>query len=80
MATIDSRLIALDRNNGKLLWDRSLSSTGVENQGSLKALLSVTELTGAKQTGQSGYSASLAPQVFKNRVFVGITGAVFSLP
>jgi len=42
-------------------------------------MLGVKELQGAKQIGQTGYTANLAPQVYADKIFVGITGAGYGL-
>ncbi len=77
--TIDSRLIALDQNTGDVLWDVRITDSQAEQGEILEPLLGVKELAGATQTGQTGYTANLAPQVFDNMVFVGITGAGYGL-
>ena len=77
--TIDSRLIALDRSNGDVLWDIKITDTDAGKGEILEPLLGVKELTGAKQTGQTGYTANLAPQVYDGKVFVGITGTGYGL-
>ena len=79
MATMDARLIALDQQTGLKRWDVTLSDTGADAGEVLEPLLGVKELSGAVQTGQSGYSANLAPQVYDGKVFVGITGAGYGL-
>ena len=77
--TIDARLIALDQKTGDKLWDVPISdpNSGVDEK--LEAVLDMKELSGAVKTGASGHSASLAPQVFDGKVFVGITGAGYGL-
>ncbi len=77
--TIDSRLIALDQHTGQMIWDRTIIDTDAGTGEILEPLLGVAELQGATQTGQSGYSANLAPQVFGNKILVGITGAGYGL-
>ena len=77
--TIDARLIALERNTGKLLWDVEITDTDAGKAEQLDPLLGVDELQGAKQSGQTGYTANLAPQVFAGKVLVGISGAGYGL-
>ncbi|NKB36760.1 MAG: PQQ-binding-like beta-propeller repeat protein [Gammaproteobacteria bacterium] len=77
--TIDSRLIALDQITGELIWDKAITDTNAGTGEILEPLLGVKELKGAKQTGQTGYSTNLAPQVYDNKIFVGITGAGYGL-
>lgn len=77
--TIDARLIALDQKSGEKLWDVPISdpNSGIDEK--LEAVVDMEELSGAVKTGASGHSASLAPQVFDGKVFVGITGAGYGL-
>jgi glucose dehydrogenase len=77
--TIDARLIALDQRTGKVLWDKEITDTHAGEGEVLAPLLGVEELKGATQTGQSGYTANLAPQVIGDKIFVGITGAGYGL-
>ncbi|MGH8120942.1 MAG: pyrroloquinoline quinone-dependent dehydrogenase, partial [Gammaproteobacteria bacterium] len=79
MATIDARLIALDQKTGKVIWDIPITDTETNAEETLEPLLGVKELHGAMQTGQSGYTANLAPQVYDDKVFVGIAGAGYGL-
>ena len=77
--TIDARLIALERNTGKLIWDTAITDTDAGKAEQLDPLLGVDELKGATQSGQTGYTANLAPQVFAGKVLVGISGAGYGL-
>ena len=77
--TIDARLIALDQKTGKKLWDVPISDPNSGIDEILKPLMGMEELSGAVVTGASGHSASLAPQVYDGKVFVGITGAGYGL-
>lgn len=77
--TIDARLIALDQKTGQVLWDKKIVDANSDKGEVLEPLLGVKELEGARQTGQSGYSANLAPQVYGDKIFVGITGAGYGL-
>ena len=77
--TIDARLIALERDTGKLIWDVAITDTDAGKAEQLDPLLGVDELKGATQSGQTGYTANLAPQVFADKVFVGISGAGYGL-
>ena len=79
MATIDARLIALDQKTGKVIWDIPITDPDTSEGETLEPLLGVKELHGAVQTGQTGYTANLAPQVYNGMVFVGITGAGYGL-
>ena len=77
--TIDARLIALDQKTGKKLLDIAITDPDSGKSEVLEPLLGVKELDGAIQIGHSGYSASMAPQIFDGKVFVGITGAGYGL-
>ena len=77
--TIDARLIALDRDTGEVVWDVSITDTDAGQAEQLRALAGMKELQGAKQSGQTGYTANLAPQVFAGKVLVGISGAGYGL-
>lgn len=77
--TIDGRLIALDKNNGKIIWDKAITDTSAGEAEVINAVVNIKEFEGAKQTGQTGYSANLAPQVYDGIVYLGITGAGYGL-
>ncbi len=77
--TVDARLIALDQESGEVIWDRKIVDVNADRGEVLEPLLGVEELKGAIQTGQTGYSANLAPQVYGDKIFVGITGAGYGL-
>ncbi|MHC8441306.1 MAG: outer membrane protein assembly factor BamB family protein [Candidatus Eutrophobiaceae bacterium] len=79
MATIDARLIALDRHDGTLLWDVQIADASAGVGEALETLKDIQALHEAKQTGHTGYSANLAPQVYDGKIFVGITGAGYGL-
>jgi len=77
--TIDARLLALDRKTGKVVWDVAIADTETGSAESLQALAGLTEFRSATQSGQTGYTANLAPQVFAGKVLVGISGAGYGL-
>ncbi len=77
--TIDGRLIALDQHSGKVIWDNQIADIDAGVKESTKAVVDVKEFSGAVQTGQTGYSANLAPQVYDGVVYIGITGAGYGL-
>ena len=77
--TIDARLLALDRKTGKVLWDVAITDTDAGKGEVLNPLLGVDELKGGIQSGQTGYTANLAPQVFAGKILVGISGAGYGL-
>ncbi|RME35783.1 MAG: pyrrolo-quinoline quinone, partial [Gammaproteobacteria bacterium] len=78
-ATIDARLIALDRGTGELIWDVPITDAEAGAGEDLRPLLGIEELKGAVKTGNTGYSANMAPQVVDGKVLVGITGAGYGL-
>lgn len=77
--TIDGRLIALDQTNGKVIWDKTFTDTSAGKAEVINAVIDVKEFVGAVQTGQTGYSANLAPQIFDGVIYIGITGAGYGL-
>ncbi len=79
VATIDARVIALDAASGQVRWDVTLADVDGGAMEQLAPLLGVRELAGAHQTGQTGYSANMAPQVVDDLVLVGVTGAGYGL-
>ena len=78
-ATIDARLIALDRDTGKVVWDIDIADADAGQAEVLTPLLGEAELRGAKQSGQTGYTANLAPQVYGGKILAGISGAGYGL-
>lgn len=79
IATIDARLVALDRKSGVIAWEFVLTHGDDGAMEDLGQLLDVPEFAAAKQTGQTGYSANMAPQVVGDLVLVGVTGAGYGL-
>jgi glucose dehydrogenase len=77
--TIDGRLIALDQADGKVIWDKAITDTSLGTAENINAVINVKEFEGAIQTGQTGYSANLAPQVYDGVIYIGITGAGYGL-
>jgi glucose dehydrogenase len=80
MATIDARLIALDQKTGKVVWDVPIiEDMEVGKVESMEALANIKELQGGSYAGATGYSANMAPLVYKGKVIVGTTGAGYGL-
>lgn len=79
IATIDARVVALDRANGSIAWEFGLTHGDEGAMEDLGQLLAVPEFANATQTGQTGYSANMAPQVVGDLVLVGVTGAGYGL-
>jgi glucose dehydrogenase len=79
IATADARLIALDRATGTVVWDTPLDTerpSRVELPGDLA---STDRLREAPVIGQSGVFANMAPQVYRGKIIVGITGVGYGL-
>ncbi|MDZ7736068.1 MAG: PQQ-binding-like beta-propeller repeat protein [Gammaproteobacteria bacterium] len=79
MGTIDARLVALDQETGSVVWDKPITDPHAGTGESLRPVMDMTELEGATQTGHSGYTANMAPQVFEDKVYIGISGAGYGL-
>jgi glucose dehydrogenase len=79
IATADARLIALDSTTGAVVWDVDLDTEGasrVEHPGDLAG---TDKLRDAPVIGQSGVFANMAPQVYRGKVIIGITGVGYGL-
>lgn len=79
IATIDARVVALDRATGRIAWEFELTQGDDGAMEDLGQLLAVPEFANTTQTGQTGYSANMAPQVVDGLVLVGVTGAGYGL-
>jgi glucose dehydrogenase len=71
VATIDSRLIALDQKTGQVVWDVQIANPETKRE-SLELVLGSREAT---VIGNIGYTANMAPLVYKGKVIVGTSGA-----
>lgn len=79
-ATIDGQLIALDQATGELVWQNKVEDLELSVQESIDGLLQGMDLGGgAKITGGTSHSFNMAPQVYKDMVIVGSTGAGYGL-
>lgn len=74
VATVDARLVALDQNDGRVLWDVTLAESGVATE----SADGLSGVAGAV-TGSTGVGAVMAPLVHQGRVIVGITGVGYGL-
>ena len=79
LGTVDARLIALDQNTGKPVWDIPL----VEN---LDGATEKPDQLGAddpnrnsRVSGSTGVGANMAPLVYRGKVIIGITGVGYGL-
>ena len=79
IATIDARLIALDRATGRLAWDRPLAEQPAGATEDVGKMAGLPEFAQAKQVGQTGVSANMAPQLAGDLVLVGVTGVGYGL-
>ena len=79
MATLDSRLVALDKTSGKKIWETAMADSSAGTAESAAVATRLHELRGARYTGHTGYSANMAPQLAGNLVLAGITGAGYGL-
>ena len=79
MATLDSRLVALERSSGKKIWDVAMADSSAGNAENPVVANRLQELHGARYTGHTGYSANMAPQLAESIVLAGITGAGYGL-
>jgi glucose dehydrogenase len=77
--TIDTRLIALEQETGKVIWDIPITDPHAGHREVLTPLLGEAGFKQATVVGGTGYSANMAPQVYDGKVFVGITGAGYGL-
>jgi len=77
--TLDAQLIALDQSTGTLRWSRPLTDSAADVGEAKKALVDERIFAQASVSGATGYSANMAPQVWADTVFAGITGAGYGL-
>ena len=79
MGTVDARLIALDQNSGKPVWDVPLVEELAGDTERTEQLAADDPLRKQKVTGSTGVGANMAPVVYKGKVIVGITGVGYGL-
>lgn len=79
VATIDAHLIALDRQDGKKIWDIKLTAPGASITEDQKSLDPNDPFAKVEVAGSTGVAAVMAPLVYKGLVIVGITGVGYSL-
>jgi glucose dehydrogenase len=79
IGTVDARLIALDQNTGKPVWDIPLVEEVAAEAESTDQLGADDPRRKSKVSGTTGVGASMAPLVYKGKVIIGITGVGFGL-
>ncbi|MBI5616132.1 MAG: PQQ-binding-like beta-propeller repeat protein [Gammaproteobacteria bacterium] len=79
MATLDAHVVALDAKTGTKRWETPLADKSTAGSEQLAQLLGERELEGAKQTGHTGITANMAPQIVDGLVLAGVTGAGYGL-
>ena len=78
-ATVDGQLLALDEKTGKVVWQTQIEDTGLSIQESIDGLLLDADLDNVQVTGGTSHSFNMAPQIYKNTVLIGSTGAGYGL-
>lgn len=78
-ATADGRLVALERDSGKVAWDVVIAAPDSAPTETLEDLAADDPLRNARVTGSSGLGANMAPLVFDGLVIAGVTGAGYGL-
>jgi glucose dehydrogenase len=79
IGTVDARLIALDQNSGKPVWDISLVEDLDGATEKTDQLGADDPLRNSRVSGSTGVGANMAPLVYKGRVIIGITGVGYGL-
>lgn len=79
LGTVDARLIALDVNTGKIVWDTELIEEPVGAAERTDQLAPDDPLRQQRITGTTGAGVNMAPIVYKRKVIVGITGVGYGL-
>lgn len=76
MGTVDGHLLALDANNGQVLWDRDVTGG---DAGVAEDIQSLGPDASGKVIGTSGAGLNMAPAVHEGKVIIGITGVGYGL-
>jgi len=76
MGTVDGRLLALDMNTGKKVWDKDVTQGKSGIQEDVASLAGGTE---GEVSGTSGVGLNMAPMVYNGNVIIGITGVGYGL-
>src|SRR5210317_1559997 len=78
MGTVDARLISLDVKTGKKLWDVNVVNNTVSTE-TIENLGTHNPLKENFVSGGTGVGMNMAPVVFDDKVFIGITGVGYGL-
>ncbi len=79
IGTVDARLIALDQNTGRTIWDIPLVEEPAVEAETTERLSADDPRRKSKVSGTTGVGASMAPLAYKGKVIIGITGVGFGL-
>ncbi|MEK6209630.1 MAG: PQQ-binding-like beta-propeller repeat protein [Pseudomonadota bacterium] len=79
IGTVDARLIALDQNSGKPVWDIPLVEDLDGATERTDQLGADDPLRNSRVSGSTGVGANMAPLVYKGKVIIGITGVGYGL-
>lgn len=79
VGTVDARLIALDAQSGKVLWDIEVADGSSAKSESVTSLKDSDPLSKANIAGTSGVGIIMAPVVYQGKVLVGVTGVGYGL-
>ena len=79
IGTVDARLIALDQNSGKPVWDIALVEDLDGATEKTDQLGADDPLRNSRVSGSTGVGANMAPLVYKGKVIIGITGVGYGL-
>ena len=78
MITADARLIALDANDGKLVWDMPVVDPMSGNPDDLAAIRHYDPAHPEAFDRATRFAGNMAPQVYDGKVFVGVSGTGYS--
>lgn len=78
IGTVDARLIALDRQTGKIDWDMDVIKGGMVTE-AIDALPATDPLGKGAVVGSTGAGIVMAPVLYEGKVLIGITGVGFGL-
>jgi glucose dehydrogenase len=79
MITVDARLIALDQETGKIVWETPVADPNTGAAESVEVLLDSDKHKAGDVSGWTGFTGNMAPLVFDGMVIVGVTGAGYGL-